>query len=164
MHVTARVVLAPAGTCWGLSVVALAALPAFALFFAGYAETDYDDQVIEAILAEAVGNPEAPDVATLAPELEALRHGGFCAGPEPLLTDDVCADYAQFAGARTAAYVALGVSLLALLLALACALAAFLSRTAEVLRAARRVGGAPRAVRGRGHLAGGAWRSGCRSG
>ena len=135
---TGQRLVRPLALRWGLSVVALAALPAFALFFAGYAETDYDDQVIEAILAEAVGNPEAPDVATLAPELEALRHGGFCAGPEPLLTDDVCADYAQFAGARTAAYVALGVSLLALLLALACALAAFLWRTAEAL--ALRVG------------------------
>jgi hypothetical protein len=135
---TGQRLVRPLALRWGLSVVALAALPAFALFFAGYAETDYDDQVIEAILADAAGDPEAPDAATLAPQLEALRHGGFCAGPDPVLADEVCADYAQFAGARTAAYVALGVSLLALLLALACALAAFLSRTAEVL--ALRVG------------------------
>lgn len=135
---TGQRLVRPLALRWGLSVVALAALPAFALFFAGYAETDYDDQVIEAILADAAGDPEAPDAATLAPQLEALRHGGFCAGPDPVLADEVCADYAQFAGARTAAYVALGASLLALLLALACALAAFLSRTAEAL--ALRVG------------------------
>ncbi|MEZ4328232.1 MAG: M48 family metallopeptidase [Polyangiales bacterium] len=123
----------PLAQRWALSGIALVTLPAFALFFAGYAETDYDDRVIEAILADAAADPEAPDAATLAPQLDALRHGGFCAGPEPILDSEVCADYAQFAAARAAATVALVVSLLTLLVAFGGALATFLSRRAEVM-------------------------------